>query len=130
MEAPAGQVSRAQGDVHWNPESDGPGFWSVLRHADITTVSKDPTTYSSAFANGGHRIFNEHERGTAALGATAIEGLLGKTAGITQLRGKWQAYRGIPLMPTFHPAYLLRNPADKAKAWADLCLALQHAPQP
>lgn len=63
---------RAAGDVHWNPEADGPGFWSVLRHADITAVSKDPQTFSSAFANGGHRIFNEHERGTAALGANAV----------------------------------------------------------
>src|ERR1041385_8724588 len=46
-----------------------------------------------------------------ALGGTAIEGLLGQAAGITRMRGKWQEYRGIPLMPTFHPAYLLRNMA-------------------
>ncbi|MCX6924458.1 MAG: uracil-DNA glycosylase, partial [Verrucomicrobia bacterium] len=43
-----------------------------------------------------------------ALGATAVEGLLGKTIGITKLRGTWKTYRGIPLMPTYHPAYLLR----------------------
>ena len=55
-----------------------------------------------------------------ALGATAVEGLLGKTIGITKLRGNWRTYRGIPLMPTYHPAYLLRSAADKAKiaAWA------------
>ena len=39
-----------------------------------------------------------------ALGATAVDGLLGKTLGITKLRGNWQEYRGIPLMPTYHPA--------------------------
>src|SRR5258706_16242540 len=57
-----------------------------------------------------------------ALGATAVEGLLGKTIGITRLRGQWQTYRGIPLMPTFHPAYLLRNQAlgEKRKVWEDM----------
>jgi DNA polymerase len=57
-----------------------------------------------------------------ALGATAVEGLLGKTIGITKLRGNWQSYRGIPLMPTYHPAYLLRNQAlsEKRKVWEDM----------
>src|SRR5207249_6696341 len=54
-----------------------------------------------------------------ALGGVAIEGLLGKTVGITRLRGQWQTYRDIPLMPTYHPAYLLRNQAlsEKRKVW-------------
>ena len=57
-----------------------------------------------------------------ALGATAVEGLLGKTVGITKLRGAWQTYRGMPLMPTYHPAYLLRNQAmsEKRKVWEDM----------
>jgi DNA polymerase len=57
-----------------------------------------------------------------ALGGTAIEGLLGKTEGITRLRGNWREYRGIPLMPTFHPSYLLRNQAlaEKRKVWEDM----------
>lgn len=54
-----------------------------------------------------------------ALGATAVEGLLGLT-GITKLRGHWQEWEGIPVMPTFHPAYLLRNPPSKKEAWSDL----------
>jgi uracil-DNA glycosylase len=55
-----------------------------------------------------------------ALGATAVEGLL-KTSGITRLRGTWRLYRGqIPVMPTFHPAYLLRQPQDKRLVWSDL----------
>jgi uracil-DNA glycosylase len=57
-----------------------------------------------------------------ALGATAVEGLLGKTLGITRLRGNWKTYRGIPLMPTYHPAYLLRNQAlsEKRRVWEDM----------
>jgi len=60
-----------------------------------------------------------------ALGATAVEGLLGKTAGINKLRGTWQIYRGTPLMPTFHPAYLLRTPGDKRKVWEDMLLVME-----
>ncbi|MDI1427923.1 uracil-DNA glycosylase [Polyangium sorediatum] len=55
-----------------------------------------------------------------ALGATAIQGLLGTTEGITKLRGKWKMYRGTPVMPTFHPAYLLRQPSAKREVWTDL----------
>ena len=55
-----------------------------------------------------------------ALGATAVEGLL-KVTGITKLRGTFRLYRGeIPVMPTFHPAYLLRNPPAKREVWSDL----------
>jgi uracil-DNA glycosylase family 4 len=55
-----------------------------------------------------------------ALGATACEGLLG-LSGITRLRGSWRLYRSrIPVMPTFHPAYLLRTPSAKREAWSDL----------
>ncbi|HEV2455681.1 MAG TPA: uracil-DNA glycosylase [Verrucomicrobiae bacterium] len=61
------------------------------------------------------------------LGATAIEGLLGKTIGIMKLRGHWQVYRGTPLMLTFHPAYLLRNQAmiEKRKVWEDMLAVME-----
>lgn len=61
------------------------------------------------------------------LGATAIEGLLGKTAGIMRLRGQWHSYRDIPLMPTYHPAFLLRNQAitEKRKVWEDLLQVME-----
>ncbi|HHY85424.1 MAG TPA: uracil-DNA glycosylase [Verrucomicrobia bacterium] len=67
-----------------------------------------------------------------ALGSTAVEGLLGKTAGITRLRGTWQTYRGIPLMPTYHPAYLLRNqaPAEKRKVWEDMLQVMERLGMP
>ncbi len=62
-----------------------------------------------------------------ALGATAVDGLLGKAPGITKLRGNWQTYRGIPLMPTYHPAYLLRNQSlsEKRKVWEDILKVME-----
>ncbi len=62
-----------------------------------------------------------------ALGGTAVEGLLGKTIGITRLRGQWRIYRGIPLMPTYHPAYLLRNqaPSEKRRVWEDMLQVME-----
>jgi DNA polymerase len=67
-----------------------------------------------------------------ALGATAVEGLLGKTVGITKLRGNWQTYRDTPLMPTFHPSYLLRNQAmtEKRKVWEDMLAAMEKLGMP
>jgi DNA polymerase len=60
-----------------------------------------------------------------ALGATATQGLLHTDSRISQLRGRWTSFEGIPLMPTFHPSYLLRMPAAKRDAWADLQLVLK-----
>jgi DNA polymerase len=59
-----------------------------------------------------------------ALGKTAATALLGRDVTLGSLRGKIHEYQGIPLVITFHPAYLLRSPAEKAKAWEDLCFAL------
>jgi uracil-DNA glycosylase family 4 len=67
-----------------------------------------------------------------ALGATAVEGLLGKTIGITKLRGGWKTYRDTPLMPTYHPAYLLRNQAmsEKRKVWEDMLAVMEKLGMP
>jgi DNA polymerase len=54
------------------------------------------------------------------LGAIAVQALLGAGVGITKTRGQWFDFRGSRLMPTYHPAYLLRNPAAKAEVWKDL----------
>jgi uracil-DNA glycosylase len=59
-----------------------------------------------------------------ALGKVASNALLGRDATLASLRGKLHDYRGIPLVVTYHPAYLLRSPTEKAKAWQDLCLAV------
>lgn len=55
-----------------------------------------------------------------ALGKFAAQTLLKTTEPISALRGKFRDYQGIPLMPTFHPAYLLRNPPDKRLVWEDM----------
>ena len=59
-----------------------------------------------------------------AMGRFAVQSLLGSTEPIGKLRGQIHHYAGVPVVVTYHPAYLLRNLPDKAKAWADLCLAL------
>ncbi|MGF6568913.1 uracil-DNA glycosylase family 4 [Paraburkholderia sp. GAS333] len=58
-----------------------------------------------------------------ALGRFAAQSLLKTTASISSLRGRVHEYEGVPVIVTYHPAYLLRSLPDKAKAWADLCLA-------
>ncbi len=65
-----------------------------------------------------------------ALGRIAIQGLLRETTPISQLRGQWRTYQNIPLMPTFHPAYLLRNPGGKRFAWEDLKAILARLGRP
>jgi DNA polymerase len=54
------------------------------------------------------------------LGRFAVHSLLKNRVPISQLRGEWQNYQGIPLMPTYHPAYLLRNPESKRDVWEDM----------
>ena len=58
-----------------------------------------------------------------AMGRFAVQSLLGSSEPIGKLRGRRHEYMGVPVVVTYHPAYLLRNLPDKAKAWADLCLA-------
>lgn len=58
------------------------------------------------------------------LGKFATQTLLRDQAPISKLRGKWQEYQGVPLMPTFHPAYLLRNPSSKREVWEDMKLVM------
>jgi DNA polymerase len=60
-----------------------------------------------------------------ALGRPSANALLGVDAPISTLRGKFHERRGIRIMPTFHPAYLLREPGKKRDAWADLKLVMQ-----
>jgi DNA polymerase len=62
-----------------------------------------------------------------ALGATAVEGLLGPVGTIGSLRGRFLEYRGTPLMPTYHPSYLLRNQnnTEKRKVLEDLLKVME-----
>jgi len=65
-----------------------------------------------------------------ALGATAARALLDTQGSMASLRGQVFEYRGFPLVCTYHPAYLLRNPADKGKVWEDMKLVMQRLGMP
>ena len=67
-----------------------------------------------------------------ALGAVAVEGLLGMRGTMRELRGRWHTYNDTPLMITYHPAYLLRNqaPSEKRKVWEDMLQVLERLEQP
>ncbi|MDP3136107.1 MAG: uracil-DNA glycosylase [Burkholderiaceae bacterium] len=65
-----------------------------------------------------------------AMGRFAVQALLASTEPIGRLRGRVHHYQGVPLVVTYHPAYLLRSPGEKAKAWADLCLAMEAVARP
>ncbi len=67
-----------------------------------------------------------------ALGAVAVEGLLGTRAPMRELRGRWDSFNGTPLMVTYHPAYLLRNqaPSEKRKVWEDMMQVLDRLEKP
>ena len=71
-------------------------------------------------------------RALVALGATAMEGLTGNTTPVGKLRGRWHEFDGIPLMATYHPAYLLRNQSlsEKRKVWEDMLLVLEKLARP
>ena len=64
-----------------------------------------------------------------AMGRFAVQSLLKSGDAIGRLRGRVHRYQGVPLVVTYHPAYLLRNPQDKARSWEDLCLAANVAAQ-
>jgi uracil-DNA glycosylase len=65
-----------------------------------------------------------------AMGRFAVQSLLKTTEPIGRLRGRVHRYEGVPVIVTYHPAYLLRTPGDKGKAWADLCLAMEQLQGP
>jgi uracil-DNA glycosylase family 4 len=67
-----------------------------------------------------------------ALGGVAMRGLLGLDQPMKSLRGRWHQFAGIPVMPTFHPSYLLRNQslAEKRKVWEDMLLVLERLERP
>jgi uracil-DNA glycosylase len=71
-------------------------------------------------------------RVVVALGATAVEGLLGARGAMRELRGKWHSYHDTPLMITYHPSYLLRNqsPREKRKVWEDMMAVLEKLDRP
>ncbi|MBP7274763.1 MAG: uracil-DNA glycosylase [Kiritimatiellae bacterium] len=93
----------------------------------------DATEMSTCLPYLRRQIALIRPRVIVALGGTAVEGLLGLT-GISKLRGRWHEYEGIPLMPTFHPSYLLRGGGDEKQrywlVWEDMLQVLQKLGRP
>ena len=91
------------------------------------TPQSDEVAACSPFLDG--QIAAVAPRVLIALGKPAASRLLGRDVPITKVRGSWHEYRGIPLMPTFHPAFLLRQytPENRRLVWEDLKAALARA---
>lgn len=66
------------------------------------------------------QLVSIHPRVICTLGSVAARALLGVDTPISRLRGRWYDYQGIPVRPTYHPAYLLRNPEKKRDVWEDM----------
>jgi uracil-DNA glycosylase len=65
-------------------------------------------------------------KAVVCLGAIAFQALYGAKQSVSRLRGQWLEFRGIPMLPTYHPAYLLRNPNAKGEVWEDLKKVMAH----
>ncbi len=93
------------------------------------TPKPDEVATCKPFLDG--QIDAVRPRTIVALGRPATSLLLGRDVSITRVRGTWHEYRGIPLMPTFHPAYLLRQytPENRRVIWEDLKAALTRSRQ-
>lgn len=87
----------------------------------------EPEEMSACLSHLTEQLALVEPRVIVALGKTAVQGLFGTAESITRIRGRWRLYQGrIAVMPTFHPAYLLRTPAAKREVWTDLQAVLKH----
>ena len=84
-----------------------------------------PEELSRCAAYVSRQVALVQPRVIVAMGRFAMQSLLQSTEPLGKMRGQLHHYQGVPVVVTYPPAYLLRNPTDKGKAWADLCLALQ-----
>ena len=79
-----------------------------------------PDEIAACFPHLEKQIELVRPRVICTLGRPASNALLGTSMSMGELRGKWHSYRGVPVLPTYHPAYLLRSPSQKKQAWEDL----------
>jgi uracil-DNA glycosylase family 4 len=82
------------------------------------TPEKDEVATCSPFLMRQLRVIQP--KAVVCLGAVALQALLGPGVAISRVRGQWMNFHGMQMMPTYHPAFLLRNPAAKASVWEDL----------
>ncbi len=137
---PAGQLLdnmlKACGRHRTQAGDNGLGVYiaNVLKCRPPSNRNPQPEEVAACGAYLARQIECLQPRLIVAMGRFAAQFLLAETvpdaatAPLGKLRGQVYAYRGIPVVVTYHPAYLLRNLPDKAKAWADLCLAMAQQP--
>ena len=108
----------------WNePASEAVYIANVLKCRPPGNRAPTPLEVESCLPYLDRQIALIQPKLIVALGKSAATTLLHAEATIASLRGRVHRYKGVPLIVTYHPAYLLRNLPDKAKAWEDLCLA-------
>ncbi len=96
---------------------------NVLKCRPPANRDPEPLEVESCLPFLSEQLAQVGPRIIVALGRFAAQSLLATEAPLSRLRGRIHDYRGTPLVVTYHPAYLLRRPADKGAAWADLKLA-------
>jgi DNA polymerase len=97
---------------------------NVLKCRPPDNRNPEPTEIASCRGYLETQIETLRPEAIVALGKFAAQFLLETEEGIMRLRGTWGSYRGIPVMPTFHPSFLLRQPDRKREAWEDLLKVL------
>jgi uracil-DNA glycosylase family 4 len=98
---------------------------NVLKCRPPANRNPDPSEVAQCSPHLQRQVDLLKPRLILAMGRFAVQTLLGTEASIASLRGRLHAYHGVPLIVTYHPAYLLRTLPDKAKAWQDLLFAVR-----
>lgn len=98
---------------------------NVLKCRPPENRNPEPTEIANCLGYLERQIENVQPEYLCALGKIAAGTLLDTAMPLARLRGRWHRYKGIPLIVTYHPAYLLRSPHEKKKTWEDLQLLMQ-----
>ena len=107
-------------------ERDDVYVCNVVKCRPPNNRTPEPEEMSTCLPYLDQQLALVEPRVIVALGKTAVQGLFGSAESITRIRGRWRLYQGrIAVMPTFHPAYLLRTPAAKREVWSDLQAVLK-----
>jgi DNA polymerase len=93
---------------------------NILKSRPPGNRDPKPAEVEACFPYLERQIDLVQPRVICTLGRPAANALLNSNRSMGDLRGRWASYRGVPVLPTYHPAYLLRSPGQKAKAWEDL----------
>jgi DNA polymerase len=119
------QMLRAVGRSRSGTADQGTYIANVLKCRPPANRNPQPDEVARCEPYLARQVALVKPRVILAMGRFAVQSLLKTNEPIGRLRGRVHQYEGVPVIVTYHPAYLLRTPADKGKAWADLCLAME-----